>query len=1065
MFKGLKICGIGGSIISTLAVGMEPRAGDLIIYGKNGVEMSGTSLTLPVVADIFDVSYEDFDVTADVAGMGGWQHVSRRSQKEIDSNHLNENIPFLDVTHPHTDYASIKMVPNFITEFLSDKIAPCKTAKANEFFNKIIVRNQQQMARERGAREIQEIPDLDCLFYKDVENEQHLFLRLSSKTRKEAELFKQKANGKNICLEDGDVKIISDKDMTLDHLDIEANNIHCYAQGKILNWASKMKAKWIIEFEADEQRHETIIKKWVRSERKKHSGSHTEGIDSVDECLFKAEKVNQRGRKVDNIGIFVEAETFEDNAVHTTNMPAKITLYNYAWAEKNGFMSTASTEVIKVDDVLVPTRYHVDYFYSNNADEGSSIKLGYTLLNSGSEVIITKDKKEDVVVDEEHTLIIHEEKSGFSICGGVKIPDPTAMLQKMSHSYNSGNMIGFTTSMIGAVAKGIQTLKDYGTLKNLCNTTGPWDLTNAANLLSVISHFVHGPSVQFGHRSVDIKQSMHMGHGNLVRAPKQTYHNKERSTFAGAYIGNDISIKTKTFVTFDIPKTMDYNMSVFQAGLSLDLFSFAVALLNPEIATACGAGLAASSINLSCQSMESHQEVHGPTQILAENLDIEAENGELTQAQIKAGIVHAVFTNDCVLKTLANQSWTSQSGGSISFGLAAFAKGKNITEESAPSDSTSGDVKELANGEAGDASALTGESINFEVLATELKGFVLSTNVSCTDAGRFEKIIDDFASFVGEDEFYLQVGNILRTESAFVGHITHDPANEHIEAAKREEVQVEEYSESWDNSFDLSIPDLVEISEAVKELLKEEVKAGKLTPEEALEVKEATQEFLDKSPEAKKAITETIAAKEKYKKAEERLLKLKEKNPELAEKFEENEAKGILPSEDTLPFIANDTPARVFIERSEYYEASQDFKNARRALYKTVENFSDCIKKFEAEHPNFVKYKGPALKLLSSIVFCVEMWSLSSVKSFNMVFSKFIDKAMDGVISMGVDYCVNLVIKDAKYCAIDEAEAQRFAAAIDNIVQYCKDTNSLLGNVKQGRKTMKSVRINFRKGK
>lgn len=176
------------------------------------------------------------------------------------------------------------------------------------------------------------------------------------------------------------------------------------------------------------------------------------------------------------------------------------------------------------------------------------------------------------------------------------------------------------------------------------------------------------------------------------------------------------------------------------------------------------AALGSSAISVSCQSSEMHQEVHKPTRIHAsERLDIEAENGELTQTQIKAGIVHAVFTDNLVLKTLANEKWSKQSGGSASFGFG------------------------------------------------DLAGMLKSATISNIDAGSFEKIIDDFASMVGEKEFYLKVGNVLRSESAFVGHMNHDPKHEYKSAKITQIEKVKQGQNTWNNNFDFSAGGLMTV--------------------------------------------------------------------------------------------------------------------------------------------------------------------------------------------------------------------------------------------------------------
>ena len=164
---------------------------------------------------------------------------------------------------------------------------------------------------------------------------------MSSETRKRAEIFNKESNGKTIYVEQGNAKLISDGNATLDHAEIKADNIDVEVKDTLLNRASKMNAKWVIRTKAGKQKNETVINKWVREDRGAHHFTHAEGVESVDDCVFVAKEVIQEGDEVENIGIYVEADKFEDRATHSSNMPAKITLYNYAWEEDDGMFSHA----------------------------------------------------------------------------------------------------------------------------------------------------------------------------------------------------------------------------------------------------------------------------------------------------------------------------------------------------------------------------------------------------------------------------------------------------------------------------------------------------------------------------------------------------------------------------------------------------------------------------------------------------------------------------------------------------------------------------------------------------
>ena len=530
-------------------------------------------------------------------------------------------------------------------------------------------------------------------------------------------------------------------------------------------------------------------------------------------------------------------------------MPAKVTLHNYAWAEDDSWCSHAEAWVDRLDDYLEPTRYFVKKFLSKSDVKGSSAKFGYTFISADSEIDVLKDIKEDVVVHERHEMRSHEEKSGLSFLGGVKVPDPTLALKRAEQAYRADNMMGFTTSAISAAAKGIRTYQDYKQVKKVMNTPGELNFAQTIELLKVLSHFVNGPSIQIGSRSIDVEQSQDISHGNLFTAPKMVFHNKERSTFAGKFVGDDIDIKTKTFVTFDLPQVFHSKMSMHQSGISVDLLTLALACCGG--AGLMAAALTATTVNVSSQDNEQHVEVYEPTVIHANKLNIEAETGELTQAQIKAGIVHAIFTKDLSLKSLANIKWSKNSGGGIGFSLGGFA--------------------------------------NFASLADSLVKTAASSSRSHIDSGSFEKKIDDFASMVGEEEFYLKVGNVLKTESAFIGHILHDPKKEHIEAGKRIDTEVEQQKYSWDNSFDLSIKDLTDTIGAIKQTVFDNAIEEGATTEDAVKevqkVEKETREFLEKE-EVKETVKELKKINKKLKKVEEKQKKLEEETPELKTSME-----------------------------------------------------------------------------------------------------------------------------------------------------------------------------------
>ena len=206
-----------------------------------------------------------------------------------------------------------------------------------------------------------------------------------------------------------------------------------------------------------------------------------------------------------------------------------------------------------------------------------------------------------------------------------------------------------------------------------------------------------------------------------------------------------------------------------------------------------------------------------------------------------------------------------KSGGGISFGLGAFA-----------------DFKELAETLEGKVV----EKIKEQSPEDRAGNLLRSVTISSIDAGEFEKKIDEFAFLVGEKDFYMKVGGVLRTESAFLGHVTHDQAHEHIEAKERQDVQVEEIYRSRDNSFSLSFGDLQAVFSAIKNQIFEEAIAEGAPREEAQRVAE---------DEVEKIERDVTAFKKKAKKVR-----------ELVEKARKREAKGKCTEEENTISSADD---------------------------------------------------------------------------------------------------------------------------------------------------------------
>ena len=629
-------------------------------------------------------------------------------------------------------------------------------------------------------------------------------------------------HGGRIISQNGDIVFESDK-VQLDHAQISATGVVDIKAKKLENRASKIASATAISVDATEQRNETVINKYVHESSSGSDYVHIEGISSVDDCEFIAPIVIQKGEKIENIGIKVNADVFTDLGISTSNMPACIVLHNYSHVEKSGLFSSASSDYRRIDDVLVPSRYHVNYYRSlaDTSGKPTEVKFGYTLIKAGADIIVTKDVKEDVPIPERHSIEIHEETSGFSLFGGVSVPDPLGPLQSLRSAYERDNLLGFSTSTIASVAKGIRINEDINTLSQLAQTPS-WNLQSTALFLSVLSHFVQGPSVQFGSKSVTFHQNETITRGNSFEAKNMVFKNAQKASFGGNYHAQNIDIETSTFITFSLPHEIETSQSIHQSGVSLDLLSFAVALINPNVAGLTNTMLSSSAASISSRRAKMFYRGNELTNITAnQSFKIKAEHGIITKTQIKAALVHAIFTDSLIVKTLTNEFRSSHTGGSVSGGVGSFAGG-------------------------------------FSDVCSQLNQIASNATISVTDSRKFEKVIDDYASFIGTEEFYLKVGNILETESAFLGHLRRDARKETIEAKHVIQKDADQVKEEHDSSFSVSFCDFVTIANELKShAYKQAIDEGK-TEEEACHVAVDKVKEINEAKEEIDAIAEEI---------------------------------------------------------------------------------------------------------------------------------------------------------------------------------------------------------------
>lgn len=131
------------------------------------------------------------------------------------------------------DYNGLRAVPFFIRKNLDDKIP---NMGRNNFYKDVIIPNQQNLKEND-----RDIPDMDCLYYKSVSGIQHLFIRLSSTTRKLAELAKRNCSNNTLNAGNNNVYIAGNHIKT-DHAKVAGRNIVYDAKDTIYNKASQMTA-------------------------------------------------------------------------------------------------------------------------------------------------------------------------------------------------------------------------------------------------------------------------------------------------------------------------------------------------------------------------------------------------------------------------------------------------------------------------------------------------------------------------------------------------------------------------------------------------------------------------------------------------------------------------------------------------------------------------------------------------------------------------------------------------------------------------------------------------------
>ncbi len=420
--------------------GVHIQAGELTVRGHPNVAHSVISSSSTDIRD-FDLSEELND-----ANFIWPEYFNDSIDSEIRRYNFDRCIPILGTGTPRPDVAAINNISTRVSHLVgAGKLYPTTTRSDYMAF---LASNTACLPRN-----ISVLPDSDCLYYKDVGGQQHLFLHISPQHATANRNFQQAKSSNSICAVESDV-VVNAQNAHLVNTSVIGDRV-VFDATNLLDQASKLQATEVLYIRADRQRHETIIEKWIRDSRWGSNYVHAEGIKSVNECELIAPMIVQDGDTVQNLGISVQAMRFEDQATNTSNMPATIRLYNDSHAEKRGWFSKSVSHLHREDDFHVPTRYRVNYYRSlNTGGRPTSVKFGYTLIDAGSDIIITKNDAQAVPVTERHVIEIHESSSGFSIFGWgkAKVPDPIGQLQAMHRAYESGNMVGLATSTISAAA-------------------------------------------------------------------------------------------------------------------------------------------------------------------------------------------------------------------------------------------------------------------------------------------------------------------------------------------------------------------------------------------------------------------------------------------------------------------------------------------------------------------------------------------------------------------------------------------------------------------------------------
>jgi hypothetical protein len=771
--KKLLFSGIISIICFQESFSMKIEGGDITMLGAPGNRSPKIALHADI--DMTELRQSDFYSTSD------------KIPEELKPYHFDQSIPLFGNGSPVPDFQTIANLHSLISGLILDT-KQVFSENSSDFIEQL-AQNCSQMERN-----ISELPDLNFLYYKAMEDDkQRLFLHLSSQNNADVSNFHREFNDRTICAYKSDVKIKATNSMNLNHVNFYSRNMSLKSENVLHTRASKLKAEGTLHQKAKNLLNESEI---IKGRQNLGGGLFSSGsgyqeyVKEVNPLVLQSDKVIQEGDSIMNKGIRVHANEYYDFGKHTSNVPQKVILHGHMEKEDSNFFGSSKTTVDTRDDVLFPNEFHVGLYVSENPELGSTLYNEMTHIFAEEGIIINKDFNLAGVAKEEHFRKVETSSSGFlSAWLGPKTPDLSREINQLQHQIRNVRGLRDLNNLRKEVTNKIKMLKEFkndlSTLSDCLNNfdTAPLDYTRA--FLDVLGKYI-SPGVFIGSQTITTIKKDVRSHGNYFEAPRIEFNNK-KTVIAGDVFADDIFINTGSLLTLSLPQTTEMTQTVETAGVSINLLAFASCLLNPAVSGVMSAALSASTLNVSFQEANSKKVSYTPSRIMAKNqLRINAHDGHLTHTQVKAGLVYAVFTGDLVMETLATKVWSHQerSGFSTSFGLVE----------------------------------------NFSNFANNLKQMALNSTFSNNESRDFEQYIDEYACMIGEEEFYLEVGGLLKTKSVLFGYrpkgkeSTDDEdrtEHEHISVGAWQNEKIEEISQSSSSGFTISMPHITKAYEAL----------------------------------------------------------------------------------------------------------------------------------------------------------------------------------------------------------------------------------------------------------